>query len=235
MKDSSLNVKNSILEALKEEKESSLIRWRKILLMSFSVSVPLIGICWIAFSSEINFFWLVSFASWIAFAGLASFIYWQPQPRIVVPGFWTRWMYSKIFFLFLILSALQLLICPHLAMVAPSPYLTLNLFEPLQHLFMSWGGMASCMFFCGLCFAILASGFSFLFMRKAVSNTGWRIILKIVGLAALAQLPIVAIQLSDAHLRAYFLLWLLGSPIGVFCVATLFSMFPKRRMNLVTD
>jgi len=51
---------------------------------------------------------------------------------------------------------------------------------------------------------------------------------KIAGLAILAQLPIVILQISDPHLRSYFLLWLLGSFIGVLSIASLLSILFKK-------
>lgn len=228
MKDSSTNVKDSILLALQEEKESGLTRTIKIAKFLSAVSIPVVGLLWFSFRGELNLFWLVALVVWLGIAIFAAVSYWKPQPRIEVPGFWTSWMYAKLLTLFLLISAIQLLICPHLAMIEPSPYFSVTIFETLQTAFMTWGGMAACMFFCGLSFSALATLAALLLMRRATKGSRSPVLFKIAGLAILAQLPIVILQISDPHLRSYFLLWLLGSFIGVLSIASLLSILFKK-------
>lgn len=228
MTGSSANIKSSILEALKEEKQSPFTQFKRVSSLLAAVSIPVVGILWFSFRGEFNFFWIISLLVWLGIAASASFLYWKPQPRIVIPGFWTGWMYGKLLILFLIISALQLLLCPHLAMVAPSPYFSIGIFEPLQQMFMSWGGMAACMFFCGLSFSAIATAISLMIMRRATAGARSKAILKISGLALVAQLPIIILQVSDAHLRSHFALWVLGSFLGVLSLSALFSIVFKK-------
>ncbi len=228
---STSDIKNSILEALQEEKQSPVKRARKILVLLAAISIPVVGVLWISFRGEFNLFWLVSLVVWLGIATSAAYFYWKPQPRIVVPGFWTSWMYGKLLILFLLISAFQLLICPHLAMISPSPHFSINIFEPMQEMFMSWGGMASCMFFCGLSFSAIATAISLFIMRRAATGARSAAIFKIASLALLAQLPIIILQISDAHLRSHFLLWLMGSFLGVLSLSQRFFQFFLRKYH----
>lgn len=228
MRDSSTDVKNSILLALEEEKQSPSQRVLKVLKMLLAISIPVIGVLWFSFRGQFNIFWLFSLLLWLGIVSFAIYSYWKPQPRLQVRGFWTSWVYSKILILFLLISALQLLICPHLAMIAPSPYFSIDVFEPLQSMFMAWGGMAACMFFCGLSFSALATLIALVLMRRATEGMRLPTLFKIGGLAVVAQLPVVVLQLSDAHLRSHFSLWLLGCFIGVLSVAALLSIALKK-------
>ncbi|PIR22524.1 MAG: hypothetical protein COV44_07500 [Deltaproteobacteria bacterium CG11_big_fil_rev_8_21_14_0_20_45_16] len=228
MKGGTSDIKSSILEALQEEKQSPVKRARKILNLLAAISIPVVGILWFSFRGEFNLFWLVSLIVWLGIAASAAFFFWKPQPRIIVPGFWTSWMYGKLLILFLLISAIQLLVCPHLAMISPSPHFSINVFEPMQEMFMSWGGMASCMFFCGLSFSAIATAISLFIMRRAATGARSAAIFRISSIAVLAQFPIIILQISDAHLRSHFALWLLGSFLGVLSLSALFSILFKK-------
>lgn len=228
MSGTSRNIKSSILQALREEKQNPLKRARKTLSLLAAISLPVIGVLWFSFQQEFNIFWLLSSLVWFSMAAGAAFFYWKPQPRIVVSGFWTPWMYGKLLILFLLISAFQLLVCPHLAMISPSPHFSFDLFSPMQRMFMSWGGIASCMFFCGLSFSAIATAISLPMMGRAATGTRSKILFKLAGLAVLAQLPIAILQLSNAHLRSHFALWLTGSFLGILSLSALFSILTKK-------
>ncbi len=86
-------IKKSILQALQEERESPGKRCKKIGLSILSFGLPIAGLLWIFFKGQFNAFWFVASIVWLSIGVAAAFSYWKPQPRLIVPGFWTPWLY----------------------------------------------------------------------------------------------------------------------------------------------
>jgi hypothetical protein len=213
-------LQSAIVKSLEAEKVSPYKRMFKVVLTASLVLVVLACLLGFFFQESFSPAWgIACLFSW-ALLLIGFYLYFYPQPRIAVRGFWSKWVIAKVLVAMTVISALELIICPHFAFVhMDTP--GLGLFEGITSQYMAVGGMAGCMFLCGLTFSGIAALFSFLFISKTLSGSNLKAFLPIAGIALIAQLPIMILQLSEHHLRAYFIFWLIGSAAGILIVAFL--------------
>jgi hypothetical protein len=165
----------------------------------------------------------------IWFALVAGFaLYFIPQPRLSVRGYWSLWVYAKLLILMTITTVLQLILCPHFALVHFSNENPFRFFESVTAEYMRWGGMSGCMFLCGLTFSSLGALVAFSFMGRHFSFSRPQRLLAAVGIGLLAQLPIMVLQLSSPAGQPYFLFWLLGSAIGLGLMGIVFKLIGEK-------
>jgi hypothetical protein len=223
-------LQSAIIKSLEEEKKPKARQLTKVLLLGSAVTFILACILFGIYSNHINAVWYIACAfGWVLLL-TGFYLYFYPEPKIAVRGLWNKWVIAKVLLAMTVISALELVICPHFAFVhmqVPG----LAIFENLTSHYMAVGGMAGCMFLCGLTFSGIAALFSFLFISKTLSGSSLRSFLPVAGIALLAQLPVMILQLAEHHLRPYFIFWLIGSAMAIFMIAYLVRfIFSLRRI-----
>ncbi len=154
-----------------------------------------------------------------ATGALGFFLYNRPEPRIQVGGIWSSWIYSRLILAMVFLMGLEFLVCPHFALIDREHSLGFNIFQSFQHQFMSWGGIETCMFFCGFSFAGMAALLSFALVSKTLHGSGKFKVFRGICFAAISLIPVLGLQLSETHLRAYVGHWFLGGILGIAMAA----------------
>lgn len=223
------SVLNSISKALEEEKQPRINRWKKIVLWTIVVAaVSLIPFLVVA-DTESNLWPILSCVFWTGLLGLGFSLYFRPQPRLAVPGYWSPWVYAKVISGPTLGTVVTFLVCPSFAFVP-----TKLSWIPFEHLTMSLmhiGGMGLCMVFCGFLFSILISLFAFASTARVLARTRVKKLLLLAGLVVAAQLPILAFQVFAAALRPTALHWLAGGIAGAFLGVLIVSRIGLRRLT----
>lgn len=215
----SRQILGAIQGALEEERRPLGLRIAKILLATVVSTLILVIPIALVFRDQMGWVWKAAAAVW-AICFLTGFsLYFHPQPRLSVPGYWSPWIFAKILIGMTLLTGLQILLCPSFVFLE-SP-LGISPFLPITEWFMSWGGMTACMFSCGFLFSSLGGMFTFLTVKKVLSRTAYRDLLRAVGVAYFTQLPLIGIQVVDEGLRPFAVHWAMGSVIGLVAVGVL--------------
>ncbi|MBN8555451.1 MAG: hypothetical protein J0L93_08405 [Deltaproteobacteria bacterium] len=162
---------------------------------------------------------------------IALSLYFKPQPRLEVRGFWSTWTWGRLLMGMTLISLLQIAVCPDLAALSNLPNYLSSLTEPMTQTFMNWGGMSLCMFFCGLIFSGLAAGLVFLTVREAIAYAPKKYFLGIFAVMLLGQSPVILLQTMDAHARLHLPYWLMGSLTALLTILFLFRQMRFEKTN----
>lgn len=214
--DVSRRLVGAIQGALAEEKKPRSSRILKTgiatLLSTALLTVPIA----LLFREQLGWVWQLAAVAW-ALCFLVGFsLYFHPQPRITVPGYWSPLIFARILIVMTLLTGLQILLCPSFVFLDSSTGWAP--FAPITEMFMAWGGMKACMFSCGLMFSSLGALVTFISVRKVLSRSIARDLIRAAGLAFLTQAPVIAVQLFDERLRPFALYWALGSGLGLLAI-----------------
>ncbi len=209
----SRKILKAITGALQEEKKPRAIRVAKVFVAATLCTAILLTPLFLLFREELSFAWkLAAFAWWVCLVG-GFYLYYYPQPRLTVPGYFSPWVFSKILISMTMLTVIQTLICPSFVFLeSPLPW---SPFTGLTHLFMEWGGMKACMFFCGFLMSFGGGAITFLFVSKTLKRSSLRDVLKVISIAYLSQIPLLIIQLWDDSLREFVSFWITGGLLGL--------------------
>ncbi len=218
-KEVSENILNAISGALKEEKIPVRIRRIKTLAASLLCTGVLAAPLLLMFKENINTAWIIALGIWWLCLLAGFHLYYTPQPRLAVPGYWSPWVFARLLILMTFLTVGQILICPSFVFLESPLHFTP--FESLTRLFMSLGGMRACMFFCGLIFTSIGGLLTFLTVSRVMKRSSGASLLNAVGVAYFTQLPVIGIQIWDEDLRPYVLFWILGGLIGAALMSLL--------------
>jgi len=211
--DLSRMIKDSIAQALREEKIPKSLLLIKTIGMATVISLILMIPLFLMFRESLRFYWLISCFLWWGFMIVGFSLYYQPQPRLEVPGYFSPLIFSKILISMTTLSIVQILICPDLAFLS-SP-IWWSPFRPLTNWFMAWGGMTMCMFSCGFIFSSTGAIICFSVVRKTIRRGHYTDFLKLSALAFATQLPLFLNQLFEPGLQPFAMFWLVGCLVGV--------------------
>ncbi len=221
---------NAITKAIAEEKVPLSKRLLKIIAYTVALSGMLFIFAFLAFNRKLSASWAVAFCGWFVILFGGFFLYFKPQPRLVISGDFSPWIVAKILISMTVATVLEIAICP--SFVVADLDLAWNPFKSVSEAFMSWGGMAGCMFLCGLIFVGLGSSIAFLFVAKNLSGSSRKNFIGAMGIALLTQLPILGIQLFDASLRMFIVHWICGGLIGMIFMGLLIrAISTKLRAN----
>lgn len=215
----SAKILGSIRQALEEEKVPRSRRWFKTGLATGVCTLLLALPLFFMLKDQVSLIWRCALAAWGVCFFVGFWLYYSPQPRLVVPGYWSPAVFAKVLFAMTALTGVQILLCPSFVFL-DSP-LSWNPFLPLTGWFMSWGGMRGCMASCGFIFSGIGGLVAFGLIRRTLRRSRWQDVLKAVAAAYFTQIPIVAIQVFDPGLRAFAGFWLLGGLLGTAAIAGL--------------
>ncbi len=223
------SVLNSISKALAEEKKPRMYRWKKVAAWTISVAA-LSLIPFLAVADTENKLWpILSCVFWVSMLAVGFTLYFRPQPRLAVPGYWSAWVYAKVIVGSTLGTIITFLVCPSFAFVPTK--LSWNPFEHLTMSLMHMGGMRLCMLFCGFLFSVLISVFAFSTTARVLARTRVQKLILLAGLVVAAQLPILAFQVFAEALRPTALYWLVGGIVGAFLGVLIVSRIGLRRLS----
>lgn len=225
-KELSLKLVGAIHKALDEEKRPRSQRYLKSVtlaaLFTFALTLPIA----VLFREQMNWVWKVAGLFW-GLCFLTGFsLYFHPQPRLSVPGYWSPWIFAKILIGMTLLTGLEIILCPSFVFLGSENSWTP--FLPVTEWFMSVGGMRACMFSCGLIFSGLGALFTFATVRKVLSASSRTDLARAIGLAYVTQLPLLLVQLAEEDLRNFVGFWFLGGLLGLSVVVILMKMTARR-------
>jgi hypothetical protein len=225
-KELSLKLVGAIQQALEEEKRSRSQRYLKSTLMAAFFTAALTLPIALLFREQMNWVWKVAGMFW-GLCFLTGFsLYFHPQPKLSVPGYWSPWIFAKILIGMTLLTGFEIILCPSFVFLGSenswSPFL------PVTEWFMSWGGMKGCMFSCGLIFSGLGGLFTFATVRKVLSGSSRVAIARAIGFAYVTQFPLLLVQIADEDLRNFVGFWFLGGLLGLSLVVFLLKLTTRR-------
>lgn len=223
--DVSQKLVSAIQGALEEERKPRAVRFLKIgiatMLSTALLTVPVAFL----FREQFSWVWQLAAVAW-ALCFLVGFsLYFYPQPRLSVPGYWSPSIFARILIVMTLLTGVQILLCPSFVFL-DSP-LGWTPFAPITERFMAWGGMNACMFSCGLIFSSLGALVTFLTVRNVLSRSAARDLIRAAGLAFLTQAPVIGVQVFDESLRPFAIYWALGSGLGLLAIVFLVRFSAK--------
>lgn len=213
----SRQVLSAIQGALEEEKIPTGQRILKAVVWGSACTLILALPLGFAFREQMSAIWLGATALWWLCLCVGFYLHFYPQPRLAVPGFWSPWVFAKLLIAMVGMTALEILLCPSFVFLE-SP-LEWNPFERLTALFMDWGGMAFCMFACGVIFSSIGGLASFLLVSRTLRQSTGRDLLRATAVASMTQLPILGVQIFDGGLRPFAAYWMGGAVLGTFVMA----------------
>ena len=227
----SKKVQNAIVRALQEEKESLFWILMKSTFKALFLSIVFIGLLYCFWNDFFSTHWigaclLMSVSFMVGFA-----LYDYPQPRLQVQGFWTLWVFAKLLIGLTVVMALQLVLCPHLALVHVPQSSLFSFLDVITGAYMAFGGMKACMFLCGVTFSTIGSAFAFSFVARHFSFGRFRQLALAVVIGLLSQAPIILLQIMSSHGRHYFLFWFAGSALGFTMNAALFKWVGEKVLH----
>lgn len=212
-------IKSAILAALDEEKHSRFSVLARALFFSTTISLGLFGLLSVLYDPDHKRSWIVAAVTIGSVLAAGLWAYFLPQPRIQVPGFWSRWVAARILILMTVLNAVQLVICPHFALVHLDLGGPLSFISKLPEFYMNLGGPTVCMFLCGVTFSGMTAILSFSAIQKTLMRSHAILILKAIGIAALSEIPILVIQFTHSRDFQATGFWLAGSVLGISIAA----------------
>jgi hypothetical protein len=225
-KDVSLKLVGAIHQALAEEKRPRSERYLKTVALALFFTLALTLPIAVLFREQMNWVWKVAGVFW-GLCFLTGFsLYFHPQPRLSVPGYWSPWIFARILIGMTVLTGLEIILCPSFVFLGSetswAPFLRVT------EWFMSVGGMKACMFSCGLIFSGLGGLFTFATVRKVLSKSSNVDLIRAIGLAYVTQLPLLLVQLSEEELRSFVGFWFFGGLLGLCAVVSLIKVTARR-------
>ncbi len=155
---------------------------------------------------------------WTTMAVGLTLVFW-PQPRIQPRGYWGALAYGRLLVGMVIVTILQLIVCPEFASMAFHSSGPFSFVGQLTHFYMSFGGMKGCMFLCGLTFTGLGAFMIFRILDRAFLQTPAKKLPGILGLSLLGQSPVIVLQALDPQGRMTFVYWIAGSLLALIIIA----------------
>ncbi len=228
---SASHVQHAILKALEEEKKPKGFRFLKAFLAASLVTfivMTLLHWTWGGIFTHVRLG--IAFAIW-ALLAIGFILYFWPQPRLIVRGYWSQFVWAKLLIGMTIITSLQLVICPEFASMTFQSQTPFPFFSRITDFYMSFGGMTICMFLCGLTFSGAGALLAFSVIRKALSFSRWRAVFTAAGLAMVGQLPVIGLQVWDSGARHYLPFWLGGSLLAIILSASLFKIMGELKIS----
>lgn len=209
------DIKSAILESLKEEKTPrSRIVFRGLFwgsLVTAFVTLILYGVSDYLFTESTL---ALCGSIWIVFVLGLGLVFW-PQPRIQPRGYWGPLSYGRLLVGMMLVTLLQLVICPEFASHAFQSEGPLPFLGHITHWYMSMGGMPGCMFLCGLTFTGLGAFVIFRILRQSFESVPYKMLPRLVVLSLVGQLPVMILQVLTPTGRETVLFWLAGSTLAL--------------------
>lgn len=206
------SVLHAITGALREEKEPFGRRLVKIfcstLLCAAILGVPF----FLSFKEQLNWIWTLALGAWMVCLGIGFSLYFHPQPRLVVSGFWSPMIFARLLLVSTMATLVQILVCPSFVFLN-SP-IEWNPLTPATEYLMRAGGMNLCMLFCGFFFSAVAGISGLGSVWRVLHGSGFRRLPAISAILLFAQLPVVLVQVISPDLRPFLFFWLLGLVSG---------------------
>jgi hypothetical protein len=224
----SQRIQGAILKALHEEKQPLALVFAKSAAKAVILSALIVALLYCVWSESFSSHWIGACALMSVSLMIGFALYDYPQPRLAVRGYWTLWVFAKLLIGLTVIMALQLILCPHFALVHVPQDSPFAFFEVLTHQYMAVGGMKFCMFMCGLTFSAMGGAFAFSFISKHFSFGRFRQLAFAVGIGLISQLPIALLQIMSPSNRPYVLFWLVGSCLGFTLNAIIFKWIGER-------
>lgn len=209
----SQNLVSAIEGALKEEREPKAKRFIKIGISTVVATTLLTLPLALLFREQLGWAWQMAAVVWLFCFMVGFSLYFYPQPRLTVPGYWSPVIFARILIGMTSLTGIQILLCPSFVFLDSS--LGWTPFAPITERFMVWGGMKACMFSCGLIFSGLGAIVTFISVRKVLSRSASKDLIRAAGLAFLTQAPVIGVQVVDESLRPFAGYWGVGSALGL--------------------
>lgn len=210
----SQKLKSSIMNALEEEKKTRFQIYTRSVLKATLIAAITGGLLYCFWSASFSKEWLGAFfLIWLLLI-VGFSLYEYPQPRLAVRGYWSLWVFAKLLIAMTLISAVQLVICPHFAFMGANSSNPFAIFGSVTEKYMQWGGMNGCMFLCGFTFSLIGSALGFSLVRRHFSFSQKRDLGMVLFIALLSESPIIILQLQNSHSREMLLFWLGGSFIA---------------------
>ncbi len=223
------NVRAAIISALQEEKESKVRRYGRAFLKAISVGGILSTLIYFCWSSSFDSTWMTACGMLTGFLAVAFLLYAYPQVRLSIRGYWSLSRLSLFFLLMTVVTGIQLILCPHFALVHLSDESPFRLFDHVTNFYMSLGGMNLCMFLCGLTFSSIGTAIASAPIARQFAFSKVKDLAFVALLGLVAQSPIAVLQLSNEITIQFFFFWLLGSATGILFVFFLFKKIQELR------
>ncbi len=221
-------VLSAISNALREEKESIWKRLLKIftatLVCTVILAVPFI----LSFREQLNSVWAIALGVWILCIGAGFTLYFYPQPRLVVPGFWSPMIFARLLLVSTVATIAQILVCPSFVFLHTP--LEWNPLVSVTDFLMRTGGMNLCMLFCGFFFSAISGVFGLGSVWKVLSGTLVRKVPAIIGILLISQLPVLMVQITTPELSPFASYWVLGLILGCSAMALMSLEIRKPRV-----
>ncbi len=228
---SSDDVQQAILRALDEEQRPKGFRYLKTFLAASIVTFVVMALLHWTWGEIFTHIRLgIALSLWILLATGFALYFW-PQPRLMVRGYWSQFAFAKLLIGMTIITSLQLVICPEFASMTFQSQTPFPIFSRITDFYMSFGGMTICMFLCGLTFSGAGALLAFCVVRKALVFSRWSAVFAAAGLAVLGQLPVIGLQLWDESARRYLPFWFLGSLIAILVSASFFKVLGQLKIS----
>ena len=221
----SQNIIRAIQGALREEKKPFSSRLLKIALSTIAFSLILWIPFLLSFKDQIGSIWAAALSIWTLALAVGFSLYYYPQPRLVLPGLWSRMILARLLLVSTVTTIIEILICPSFVFLE-SP-LSWNPLVPLTDRLMAFGGMGLCMAFCGFFFSFLSALFGLGSAWKVVRGSHLKSIPAILGVLLFSQLPILFVQVLSEDLRSFAMDWIAGLLVGTG-MAILFAFLLSR-------
>lgn len=221
-------VLHAIQGALREEKEPKWKRFLKITIATAICSGILGAPFLLAFNTQLTISWIVALVFWIVCFLVGFSLYFHPQPRLVVPGYWSPLVLSRLLVVSTMAVLAQILLCPSFVFLkSPLPW---NPLEPVTVWLMQQRGMPACMSFCGFFFAFVSGIAGIGSVYKVVPERILRSVLVLGGVLLVCQIPLIWVQWVSENLRAFLPYFLTGSIAG--CLGAFLTVFTAKMIVL---
>lgn len=223
------SIKNAILKSLEEEKKPYTTRFIKIFILTLLATLFFTLCIYKSWEQEFNTLWLIVCILFGVLMFIAFTLYFRPQPRLSVRGYWAPWVFAKLLLMMTLVTGLQLVICPHFIFGHHHGSNPFAIFHHVTDFYMSvTGSMKGCMFLCGITFSGLSSFLAFWTITRNLTFSRFRHLCVVIGISALSLLPVLFLQLSNDHTRSLLPYWLLGNGLSLFLMAISFKYFGEK-------
>lgn len=212
-KDISDSILRAISGALKEEKIPRSKRYLKVLISTLIVSLMVAIPFSLVFGSQLSGIWIGAISFWVLCILIGFGLYFHPQPRLVVAGFWSPLVFARLILVSTVAVSAQILICPSFVFLE-SPF-TWNPLETVTDFLMSQGGMPLCMAFCGFFFSFVSGIFGIGSIHKVLRGRWTKRLPRIAVVLLAIQLPLIWIQAASPSLREFLPFFIVGLLFGV--------------------
>ncbi len=225
------DVRASILRAVEEERSSKLrpgLTGLGALALGLAFLFFVVGRVW---QDRPDSFLMVSILWSVAF-GAGVFLFFQPQARMEVRGFWSRLVLSKILIVSVLGCSTQLVLCPHFAFL-DHQLPGVHFFSYIVEFYTLIAGHTGCLLLCGASFGAITASLGFVWIRRSLSLTHWRAIAWAALCMAVVSLPVGVWQFSQSHHGAGSIFWGIGLVGGILLSAVLvFAFFRKHDVSM---